>query len=405
MSFAHTLATGLRGILSHRLRSILTTLGILIGVAAVIATVGIGTASSLSVESRINALGTNLLTVTGGSSSSSGVRGALGSADTLTMNDVTGLEDSYDAPDIAAVAPVVQRSETITTSDGTNYTTTVSGSTPGWLATDARSVAQGAFFTQTDVQVHGQQMVLGATTAAQLGVTVGASVSIGSDAFQVVGILNTVGSQGFANGDDLAVVPITTAQDELVGGDPNSVQRILLSATSANTVGSAYLEADQELMSTHGITNGSPDFTITSQSQLASTASSVTQTLTILLASIAAISLLVGGIGVMNIMLVSVTERTREIGLRKAVGATPGDLLRQFLVEATALSAVGGGLGVLVAILVQALLPRFTSIAITITALPVVVAVCVSAAVGLVFGVYPAARAARLAPIDALRSE
>ena len=405
MSFAHTLATGMRGILSHRLRSILTTLGILFGVAAVISTVGIGTASSQSVESRINALGTNLLTVTGGSSTSSGVRGALGSANTLTMSDVVGLQDSYDAPDIAAVAPVVARSETITTSTGTNYTTIVQGSTPAWLATNARSVAQGSFFTQKDVRIHGQQMVLGATTASQLGVTVGDSVSIGSDAFQVVGVLNTVGSQGFTNSDDLAVVPISTAQDELVGGDPNSVQRILLSATSAGTIGSAYLEAEQELMNTHGITDGTPDFTITSQSQLFSTASSVTQTLTILLASIAAISLLVGGIGVMNIMLVSVTERTREIGLRKALGATPGDLLRQFLIEATALSAVGGALGVVVAVLVQVLVPRLTGIAVSITAAPVAIAVCVSAVVGLVFGVYPAARAARLAPIDALRSE
>ena len=405
MSMVRTLATGMRGILSHRLRSILTTLGILFGVAAVISTVGIGTASSQSVESRINALGTNLLTVTGGSSSSSGVRGGIGSANTLTMSDVAGLQDSYDAPDIAAVAPVVERSETIATSAGTNYTTTVQGSTPAWLATNARSVSQGSFFTQKDVQIHGQQMVLGATTALQLGVTVGDSVSIGSDAFQVIGILNSVGSQGFTNSDDLAVVPISTAQDELVGGAPNSVQRILLSATSAGTVGSAYLEAEQELMNTHGITGGTPDFTIASQSQLASTASSVTQTLTILLASIAAISLLVGGIGVMNIMLVSVTERTREIGLRKALGATPGDLLRQFLVEATALSVVGGTLGVIVAVLVQVLVPRLTGIAVSITAAPVVIAVCVSAAVGLVFGVYPAARAARLAPIDALRSE
>jgi putative ABC transport system permease protein len=407
VSLAHTLLTGLRGILGHRLRSILTTLGILIGVAAVISTVGIGEASSQSVESRINALGTNLLTITGGSSSSSGVHGALGSAATLTMNDVAGLQDKQDAPDVAAVAPVVRRNETLQSTSGTNYTTTVDGTSPGWLAANARSMASGSFFTDHDVSVHGQQMVLGSTTALELGVSVGDTVSIGSDAFQVVGILNTEGSSGLGNADDLAVVPITTAQDELVGGNPNSVDEILLSATSADTVGSAYDEAEQELMNTHGITNGTPDFSIFSQSQLASTASSVTQTLTILLASIAAISLLVGGIGVMNIMLVSVTERTREIGLRKALGATPGDVLRQFLVEATALSIAGGGLGVVIAFLVEWLVPRLThhTVNIDITAAPVAIAVAVSAAVGLVFGVYPAMRAARLAPIDALRSE
>jgi putative ABC transport system permease protein len=407
VSFAHTLLTGMRGILSHRLRSILTTLGILIGVAAVISTVGIGQASSNSVESRINSLGTNLLTIFGGSSSTSGVKGALGSSETLTMSDVTGLADKQDAPDIAAVAPLVRRSATLRSTSGSNYTTTVEGSTAAWLATTARSVAAGSFFTDHDVSVHGQEMVLGSTTAAELGVSVGDSVSVGSDAFQVIGILNTQGSSGLGNADDLAVVPITTAQDELVGGDPNSVQEILLSATSATTVGSAYLEAEQELLNTHGITDGSPDFTISSAQQLASTAASVTQTLTILLASIAAISLLVGGIGVMNIMLVSVTERTREIGLRKALGATPADILRQFLVEATALSIAGGGLGVVVAFLVEWLVPRFTSktVSVDITAVPVIVAVAVSAAVGLIFGVYPAARAARLAPMDALRSE
>jgi len=191
----------------------------------------------------------------------------------------------------------------------------------------------------------------------------------------------------------------------LVGG-AGSVQRILLSASSQATLGSAYLEADQILLQTHHITNASQaDFTITSSTQVLSTAQAVTQTLTILLASVAAISLLVGGIGVMNIMLVSVTERTSEIGLRKALGATPGDLFRQFVIEAGALTAVGGLLGVGTGLAAGYIVPRTANIAVTITPGPVLIAVAVAVAVGLVFGVYPALRAARLAPIEALRAQ
>ena len=404
MSLLRTFDTGIRGILSHRLRSVLTTLGILFGVAAVICTVGIGTASSQSITSRIAALGTNLLTVTPGSTNSGGVFGGAGSASTLTMSDVNGLRDKYDAPDIAAVAPVVQSTATMI-SPSSNWRTTVQGSTPDWLTTNARSIGQGSFITPQQVTQHAQVIVLGATTATSLAVSVGDQITVNRIPFTVIGVLQSTGGQAFTNGDDLGVVPFTTAQDVLTGGAPNSVQRILLSATSTDTVGSAYIEADQLLLNTHGITNASPDFTITSQSTLQSTATSVTSTLTILLASVAAISLLVGGIGVMNIMLVSVTERTQEIGLRKALGAAPGDLLRQFLIEAATLSFVGGILGVGAGMLASLLIPHFTSIAVSVTAAPVIIAVVVAAGVGLIFGVYPAARAASLAPIDALRAE
>jgi putative ABC transport system permease protein len=405
MSLLRTFDTGMRGLLGHRLRSILTTLGILFGVAAVICTVGIGTASADSVNSSIAALGTNLLTVSPGSTVSFGVRGGAGSANTLTMDDVTGLEDKQDAPDISAVAPVVSGTATLV-STSSNESTTVQGSTASWLAANARALSSGIFVTSKEVQKHAQVVVLGATTASDLNAVVGDQVTISGNPFQVIGILTSSGSTGFTNNDDLAVIPITTAQDEITGGSPNSVQRILLSATSSATIGSAYLEADQLLLQTHHITNtASADFNITSASTLASTAASVTTTLTILLASVAAISLLVGGIGVMNIMLVSVTERTQEIGLRKALGATPRDLLRQFLIEAATLSFVGGVLGVAAALLAGFLVPRLANIAVTITATPVIIAVAVAAGVGLIFGVYPAARAARLAPIAALRAE
>jgi putative ABC transport system permease protein len=405
VNLLRTFETGLRGIASHRLRSLLTTLGILFGVAAVICTVGIGQAQSDVINARVASLGSNLLTVTPGSTSVGGVFGGLGSANTLTMQDVNGLASRDNAPDIQAVAPVVQARESLVSS-ASNWNTQVSGSNPDWLIANARTVSSGLFFTKGDLTKHTQSVVLGSTTAQNLAAGVGSSVTIGKVPFTVIGILNTTGGQGFQNGDDLAVVPMSTAQDLLTGGNPNSVQRILLSATSADTVGSAYQEADQLLLNTHGITNpAAADFSIQLQSSILSTAQSITQTLTILLASVAAISLLVGGIGVMNIMLVSVTERTSEIGLRKAVGATPGDLLRQFLVEASTLSLVGGVLGVAVGLLAGALIPRFTTIGVTITAFPVAIAVAVAAGVGLIFGVYPAARAARLAPIDALRAQ
>jgi putative ABC transport system permease protein len=402
VSLLKTIETGLSSLLGHRLRSVLTTLGILFGVAAVIATVGIGQASSDSVTARITSLGTNLLTVTAGSAVSGGVFGGAGSANTLTMSDVQGLQDPESAPDIAAVAPVSQGRATLV--DGsTNWSTTVSGSTQGWLVTNTRTMGSGTFFNANDVATRTQVIVHGSTTAANLGAGVGDIVLVKQIPFQVIGILASAGSQGFGNQDDLAVVPFTTAEDELFGG---GVQRILLSATSANTIGSAYIEANQILLQTHHITDPSQaDFTITTQTQVLSTASAVTQTLTILLASVAAISLLVGGIGVMNIMLVSVTERTSEIGLRKALGATPLDLFRQFVIEAGMLTALGGILGVATGLAVGYVVPRAANIAVHITPLPVFVAVGVAVAVGLVFGVYPALRAARLAPIEALRAQ
>ena len=404
MSLGHTIETGLRSLLGHRLRSVLTTLGILFGVAAVIATVGIGQASSDSVTARITSLGTNLLTISAGSSVTGGVFGGAGSANTLTMADVSGLQDRQSAPDIEAVAPVTQGRASIVSSSG-NWSTTVSGSTAGWLVTNSRTVGSGEFISANDAATRAQVIVLGSTTASNLGVGVGDLVLVRQIPFEVVGVLAPAGSQGFGNQDDLAVVPITTAQDELFGGSA-SVQRILLSATSPSTIGSAYLEADQILLQTHHVTDPSQaDFTITSQTQVLSTAQAVTQTLTILLASVAAISLLVGGIGVMNIMLVSVTERTSEIGLRKALGATPGDLFRQFVIEAGTLTALGGLLGVATGLAVGYIVPRAANIAVTITPLPVVTAVGVAVAVGLVFGVYPALRAARLAPIEALRAQ
>jgi putative ABC transport system permease protein len=403
VSLLRTFDTGLRGIAAHRLRSILTTLGILFGVAAVIATVGIGQASSDSVNSRIASLGTNELTITGGTSLSGGVRGGAGSAATLTMADVKGLQDQAGLPDILAVAPEDQTNATIV-NGASNSTSTVEGSSEGWLTANSRTISDGRFFSAANVTTHSLVVVLGSTTAATLGAGVGSQVNIASTPFTVIGVLTSTGSSGFSNQDDLALIPITTDQDLLTG--QGRVQRIVIASTSTATIGSAYTEADQLLLQTHHVkTPASADFTIVSQSSFLSTAQSVTTTLTLLLASIAAISLLVGGIGVMNIMLVTVTERTSEIGLRKALGATPRDIRRQFLIEASTLSVVGGLMGVITAFVVGIVVPRVTTIGVDIRPAPVIVAVVVAAAVGLIFGVYPAARAAKLAPITALRSQ
>ena len=286
----------------------------------------------------------------------------------------------------------------------TNVTTTVEGSTADWLVANSRSLSNGSFFTAAEVNDHGLFAVLGATASANLGAGVGSQITIASTPFTVLGVLNKSGGSGFTNADDLVVIPLTSDQDLLAG--QGKVQRIVVAASSAKTIGSAYTEADQLLLQTDHITDSTAaDFSIVSQSSFLSTAQSVTTTLTLLLGSIAAISLLVGGIEVMNIMLVTVTERTTEIGLRKALGATPADVLRQFLIEAATLSVVGGVLGVGVALLVGVLLPHFTTIGIDITPLPIFIAVGVAAGVGLIFGVYPAGRASRLAPIVALRSQ
>jgi len=410
MSWLETLRTGLSAVRSHRLRSILTMVGVLIGIAAVILTVGLGEGAQAQVKSKINSLGSNLLIVAPGSTTStSGVRGGFGSASTLTMRDADALSSTVAAPDIAAVAPVSQRSETLTASTS-NWTTTVVGTQPSWLQVRARTVTQGRFINQADVTSHAAVAVLASTTATELfGAEdpVGQTVSINSVPLNVVGVLNTAGSSAVANEDDQAVVPITTAADRLFGGATrSSVQDIYLEARSSSTLSAAYQEANGELLSLHGsITPTAADFTIASQQSILSTATSVDRTLTVLLAGIAAISLLVGGIGVMNMMLVSVTERIREIGLRKALGATPRVIRRQFLVEASVLGLAGGLLGAAVGLLGAALLPHLISQQIAVSPSATAGAIVVAVGIGIVFGVYPASRAAHLAPIDALRSE
>jgi putative ABC transport system permease protein len=413
MNVLETFRTGMEAVVSHRLRSALTVLGIMIGITAVILTVGLGEGAQQQVTSQISALGSNLLTVTPGSTtSSSGVRGGFGSASTLTVGDAAALASKTVAPDIATVAPALSTSESLV-AGSTNWTTTVVGTSPSWMTVRGRSITEGRFLVGHDVATKADVVVLGATTAQELFSgrdPVGQSVTIAGQPMTVIGVLNTVGSSGTSttsSPDDQAILPLTTASSLLFSGTSrNSVSQILLRATSAGSLSSAYQEADAELLSLHGITSTTAaDFTITSEAEVLSTATSVDRTLTVLLAGVAGISLLVGGIGVMNIMLVSVTERIREIGLRKALGATPRVIRRQFLVEASVLGTVGGLLGAALGLIGAEVLPHVISDPITISPVAAVGAIAVAIAIGIAFGVYPAGRAARLAPIDALRSE
>ena len=410
MSWLETLRTGWDAIRSHRLRSGLTMLGILIGIAAVVLTVGLGKGAQDKVSAQINALGSDLLIVSPGSATtSSGVRGGFGSSSTLTFEDATALSSDVSTPDIAGVAPVKQTSESLV-NGSTNWTTTVVGTTPAWLSVRARSVTSGRFLSQADEATSAAVTVLAPTTASELFGSldpVGQTVTINSIPFTVIGVLNSAGSDTSSNLDDQALVPFATAASRLIGGTSrNSASSIYLEARSSSVLSAAYQEATNQLLNQHNITVAADaDFTITAQQSLVSTATSVSKTLTVLLASIAALSLLVGGIGVMNIMLVSVTERTREIGLRKALGATPSVIRRQFLVEASVLGLAGGVLGAAIGIVGAIVLPHFIANPITIVWGAVAAAIVVAVAIGMVFGVYPASRAARLAPIDALRSE
>jgi putative ABC transport system permease protein len=405
VSWFDTVRSGIEAITTHRLRSALTVLGILIGIAAVILTVGLGEGAASSVKSAINALGSNLLIVTPGSSTTGLVRGGFGSASTLTYQNSVALADKVDCPDVTAVAPQVTQEASLVAGND-NWTTSVYGSTTSWLSVRGRSMAEGSFFSQKDMATDANVVVLGQTTAEELGLfsPVGETVNIGNIPFTVAGVLNSAGSSTTTNEDDLAVIPITTAESEFTGS--SSVSTIYLEASSQSTMGAADTEATDELLALHGITNpADADFTITSQTQIEDTASSVDKTLTVLLAGIAAISLLVGGIGVMNIMLVSVTERVKEIGLRKALGATPAVIRRQFLVEASTLGLAGGIAGAALGLAGAIIIPHFITNQIAISVPATVGAIVCAIAIGVVFGVYPASRAARLAPIEALRSE
>jgi putative ABC transport system permease protein len=410
MIWADILGNGWDAIRTHKLRSMLTALGILIGIAAVVLTVGFGQGARQQVSKQLSALGGNLLIISPGSSTSNGVRGGFGSAQTLTSADATALSSRTAAPDIGSVAPVLQSNSQSLVNGSTNWTTTVVGTDPSWLTVRGRTLSSGRFISADDESKAAAVTVLAADTASELFGPlnpVGQNVTINGVPFQVVGVLTATGSDSSQNLDDQAIVPLSTAQQRVVGGsNRTSVQTIYVKATTDDRLSAAYQEANSILSYRHGINStSSADFTITTQQSVINTTSSVDSTLTNLLIGIAALSLIVGGIGVMNIMLVSVKERTREIGLRKAVGGTPATIRKQFLAEASMLGLSGGLLGVVLGVGAALILPHLISSPIAISVPWILIAIATAIVIGIGFGVYPAARAARLSPIDALRSE
>jgi putative ABC transport system permease protein len=413
MNLMESARIALRSLAANKLRSSLTMLGIIIGVAAVIALMGVGRGASAAIDSQINSMGTNLLFVSPGSTNSSGVRTAQGSAQTLTYEDALALNDPENLPAVAAVAPQVETMGQVVYM-GNNVNTRIAGVTADYGPVRNYTVQDGEFVTEAHVQAKSSVVVLGANVANTLfsdGSPVGQSVRINNITFKVIGVLTAKGGSGMGNQDDMVVVPITTAMARLSrnrAGSGNVISQISVQVVDANQMDAAIEQISAVLRDRHNI-RYEDDFTVRSQQDMLESATAITDVLTLFLGGVAGISLLVGGIGIMNIMLVSVTERTREIGIRKAIGATKKDVLSQFLTEATILSVLGGLVGVAtgagIAHLISGVSVGTMTLQPVISMDSVLLATLFSLGVGLFFGIYPAFRAASLNPIDALHYE
>ena len=391
----------------NKLRTGLAALGIVIGIGSVIALVSLGQATSQQVQNQIQSLGANLLTVNPGAQTTGAVRGAAGGGTTLTLADANAISTSLEINTITAVSPELSKREQVTTPQS-NSNVSVIGATPTYTEVHKVSISEGNFITQQDVDALKKIAVLGPTTVANLfpdgSDPVGQAVRINGQSYIVVGITVSKGGTGFANQDNIIFVPLSTAQTELFG--ENYLSSIALEAKSPDVATEAENQVGYLLLSRHKLSDPTQaDFTIFSQQDILNTASATTGTFTSLLAGIAAISLLVGGIGIMNIMLVTVTERTREIGLRKALGARKKNIIAQFLIESIILTFVGGIFGMIIGVGASFVIATLTSSPFVISFSSMALAVVVSGGIGIIFGWYPARRAANLAPIEALRYE
>ena len=409
MLFSQNILTALRGLMANKLRSALTILGIVIGVAAVVALMAIGNGATSSITSRIQGNGANLLNIQAGRSQ----RPSSGSfAPTyLTYKDYQALSKTL--TDVAGIAPAYQSRYTVTQGIQSSQTSVI-GVTEDYIPVHTYEVESGRGITANDRKKYSQMAVLGATTAEDLfpdTSPIGKTIKMNGVTFTVVGTLKSKGSSGFDNQDDLVLIPLETGYSKLFGSNATQngekvVSAIAVSASSAETVDSVSAQITFVMRHQHHLkVSDDDDFRVFNQAELLSTLSSVTATLTTFLGAIAALSLLVGGIGIMNITLVSVSERTREIGLRKAVGARKDHILFQFLVETTTLSLIGGIVGILLGAAIAWVVTALGLITAEVSLSSVLLSFFFSAAIGVFFGIYPAYRAANLHPMEALRSE
>ncbi len=416
MKIQRVLRETLTSLSANKLRTGLTVLGIVIGVAAVIAMLSVGQGAQNSITSQINSIGTNVLYVSAGSRARFEAEGfnAVRNIKQLTLADAQAIASPLQAPSVKDVAPVIQGGNIPAAANGQSSTTTVYGVTTSYFSIRNQKVTEGAFFNDQQVNVHSRVAIIGVDLATTLfgrttGLT-GQTILLNNQTFTIIGVLESAGGTSFGSADNQVIIPLTTARDRVVSRPGNNVDGIYVQATNANTVTEASSQISEIMRLRHRVAVGKEDFSVLSQQSLLTTATSITGILTAFLGGIAAISLLVGGIGIMNIMLVSVVERTREIGLRKALGARNRDIMTQFLAESSFLSLLGGVIGILLGWLISLLIGQIASSSGTalnpaVSLNAVLLATGFSIAVGLFFGIYPARRAARLEPVEALRYE
>ena len=405
MQLKNILKVAIKSILKSRMRSLLTALGIIIGVAAVVVMVAIGDGAQMQVEEQIASLGSNLIVIFPGSSSTRGIRGGAGSFNRFTMDDVNKIRD--EATLIKAVSPIVRSGGQVIGGTG-NWSTGIMGVSPNYLEIRDWPLSSGEFFTERDVIARAKVAVIGQTVKKQLFPNedpIGEQIRIRNVPFKIIGVLSPKGQSAFgSDNDDVIMAPSTTVLDRLSGG--RYISFIQASANSLSQINQAQEELRSIMRQAHHLNPGEDDdFTIRNQADITEAATQTSKVLTILLASVAGVSLIVGGIGIMNIMLVSVTERTREIGIRLSVGARTSDILIQFLTEAVVLSLAGGLIGVLLSFGVAYILNNYTSQAALIRPEIILLAFGFAGIIGIFFGFYPSRKAANLNPIDALRYE